>query len=79
MEWLAYDIVIFVSLNAPQKLTGSLGPSASLYVDEFILLPKLPLSAAPYSMALSALANGLWSLICNFFLIFIYSEKRGAH
>ena len=34
--------------------------------------PKLPLLAAPYSMASSALADVLWSLICNFFILYIY-------
>lgn len=75
MESSAYDIVVFISLNAQLKLTGSLGPSASSYTDEFILLPKLPLSAAPYSIAPSALADKLWSLICIFSFIFIRSEK----
>ena len=31
--------------------------------------------STPYSMAPSALANGLWSLICSFSVIFIYSGK----
>ena len=44
MESLACDIVVLVSLNAQQKLTGSLGSLATSYMDEFILLPKLPLS-----------------------------------
>ena len=77
MESLAFDIVVFVFLNAQQKLTGSLGPLASSNMDEYNL-PKLPLSTAPYSMAPLALADGLWSLICTFSIIFILSEKTGC-
>ena len=76
MESLAFDIVVFVFLNAQQKLTGSLGSLASSNMDEYNL-SKLPLSTAPYSMAPLALADGLWSLICTFSIIFILSEKKG--
>ena len=76
MELSTYDIVAFISLNAQLDLTGSLGPLASSYTDEFILLPKLLLSVVPYSIAPSALADKLWSLICIFSVIFIRSEKR---
>ena len=69
-------ISFFSSLNE-QKLRGSLGLSASSYMDEFIL-QKSPLSAAPYSMALSALADGLWSLICIFSIIYLFIQKEGC-
>ncbi|KAL0012053.1 hypothetical protein SO802_007161 [Lithocarpus litseifolius] len=44
--------------NAQARLSSSSGSSALPYMNEFIKLPKLPLSAAPYSIAPSALADG---------------------
>ena len=38
----AYDIIIFVPPYAQVKLTGTLGPSASLHVDEFTLFQNHP-------------------------------------
>ena len=55
-----------MSLNAQVRLMSSLGPSASSYMNEFNILLDLPLSVAPYSIVPSALADGLWSLICSF-------------
>ena len=51
---------------------GSLRPSSLPYVNEFVKLSELPSSTTPYSIASSALVNGLWSLICSFFIIIIF-------
>ena len=61
------------------KANRFIGPLTSSYMDEFILFLKLPLSTAFYSMSLSALAYGLWSLICIFSIIFIHSKKKSVH
>ena len=42
-----------------------------------IFFSKLPFLAAPYSMAPSALTDGLWSLICNFFILCIFFQEKG--
>ena len=48
-----------------------------------IFFSKLPLLAAPYSMTPSALADGLWSLICSLYIyIYIYifrKKERGIY
>ena len=61
-----------MSLNVQVRLTSSLGPSASSYVNEFIILLELSLPAAFYSISPSTLVNGMWSLICS---VSICSEK----
>ena len=68
-------------MNTQVRPTSSLGSSALPYVNEFIRLLGLPLLAVPYSIALLALADGVWSLICNFFIIFyLFREKeRGIY
>ena len=68
-------ILLFSSLNAQygwQVLWGR-----RLHLTWISLTPflELPLSIASYSMAPLVLADGLWSLICSFSIIFIYSEK----
>ena len=66
-------------MNVQVRLTSSLGPSLGLDIDNFIRTTKLPSSFAPYSMALSASANGLWSSIrssFSLFIIIISSKKR---
>ena len=63
-------------MNTQVRPTSSLGSSALPYVNEFIKLLGLPLLAVPYSIALLALADGVWSLICNFFIFFIYLGKK---
>jgi len=74
MESLAYDIIIFVSLNAQQKLMGSLGPSASSYMDEFILLPKLPLSLPKHRKSETQWFNLVASL-SNLTLVFVLKQN----
>ena len=69
---LAYGIANFTLLHTRMKLTGSMGSSASLFVMS-LFLPKTPSSAAPYSMALSVLANKSWSVA--FLLLFIPCKK----
>ena len=66
-------------MNAQVRLTSLLGPSPLPNINEFINTSKLPLSAAPYSIAPSTSANRLWSSICSFFLFFFYffSKKKG--
>ena len=68
-------------MNTQVRPTSSLGSSALPYVNEFIRLLGLPLLAVPYSIALLALADGVWSLICNFFIFFyLFREKeRGIY
>ena len=61
-----------------------MGPSASFYINEFIILLELSLSAAPYSIATSTLADRLWSLICSFSLclgrgVFINGSSSSHH
>ena len=66
-------------MNVQVRLTSSLGPSLGFDIDNFIRTTKLPSSFAPYSMALSASANGLWSSIrssFSLFIIIISSKKR---
>ena len=74
---LAYGIVIFIPPYVQVKLTGLLGPVGFLVCKRVYFVPKSPLSAAPYSMAPSALADESWSLICSFSIIF-YSLEKGA-
>ena len=71
----------FMLMNAQARSRGLLRPSALPYVNEFIRLLGLPLLAVPYSIALLALADGVWSLICNFFIFFyLFREKeRGIY
>ena len=70
-------------MNVQVKLTSSLRPSLWSNMDDLIKSTKLPLSSAPYSIAPSALANGLWSSIRSSlsFLLFIIIlsiwKKRG--
>ena len=70
-------------MNVQVKLTSSLRPSLWSNMDDLIKSTKLPLSSAPYSIAPSALANGLWSSIRSSlsFLLFITIlsiwKKRG--
>ena len=68
-------------MNTQVRPTSSLGSSALPYVNEFIRLLGLPLLVVPYSIAPLALADGVWSLICNFFIIFyLFREKeRGIY
>ena len=67
-------------MNAQARSSGSLGPSALPYVNQFIKFSKLLLSTAPYSIASSALVDGLWSLTCSFFIIFcLFEKKKGGH
>ena len=70
-------------IKASARSLGSLGLSALLHVNEFINLSELPLSAAPYSISSSALADRLWSMICSFFTIIIFSlfkkKERGIY
>ena len=63
-------------MNAQVRLTSSLGPSTLSNVSKCIILLELPLLAAPYSMTPSALADGLWSLICSLY-IYIYIQEKG--
>ena len=73
-------ISLFMSMNAQARSTGSLRPSALPYVNKFIKLSELPLSATPYSIAPLALADGLWSLIFFFYYyFFLIQEKRKGH
>ena len=70
----------FMLMNAQARSRGSLRPSTLPYVNEFIKLSELPLLTAPYSIAPSAPADGLWSLICSFFLLlylFIQEKRKG--
>ena len=52
------------STGALAKSSDTIGPSPRPQ--------ELPLSALPYSISSSALADGLWSLICSSFLFTIY-------
>ena len=52
-------------------------------MEDFINTAKLPLSSAPYSIALLASANGLWSLIHSslfstiyYYFLFILKKKK---
>ena len=69
-----------VSITSAQaRSLGSLGLSALLRDYQ---TSRITLSVVPYSIAPSALADGLWSLICSFFIfiiIFVYSGKRKGH
>ena len=67
----------FTFMNTQVMPTNSLGPLVLPYVNNFTKLFELPLSAASYSITLSTLADGLWSLICNFFIIFYSGKKKG--
>ena len=62
-----------LAMSVQVRPTSSLGLSPLPNMDEFINITKLPLSAAPYSIASSASTDGLWSLI------FIYSGKKIGH
>ena len=73
-----------MSLNVQVRLTSSLGPSASSYINEFIILLELSLLTVPYSITPSALTNGLWSLICSFSIcsgkgVFINGSSSNHH
>ena len=57
-------------MNTQVRPTSSLGSSALPYVNEFIRLLGLPLLVVPYSIASSALTDGLWGLIYGFFFFF---------
>ena len=64
------------------RLTSSLGLSLLPNMEDFINTAKLPLSSAPYSIALLASANGLWSLIHSslfstiyYYFLFIWKKK----
>ena len=69
-----------VSITSAQaRSLGSLGLSALLRDYQ---TSRITLSVVPYSIAPSALADGLSSLICSFFIfiiIFVYSGKRKGH
>ena len=65
-------------MNAQVRLTSLLGPSPLPNINEFINTSKLPLSAAPYSIAPSTSANRLWSSICSFFFIF-FRKRKGIY
>ena len=77
MKLLAYGIIISIPMYAQVKLTSLLGPVSFLICKRVYSLLELPLSAAPYSMAPLALADGSWSLICSFSIIF-YSLEKGV-
>ena len=71
----AYDIVFLVFTECLSKVDGFIGTVIFIAYERVSTNSELPLSAAPYFMALSALTDGLWSLICSFSVIFIYSKK----
>ena len=77
MKLLAYGIIISIPMYAQVKLTSLLGPVGFLICKQVYSLLELPLSTAPYSMAPLALADGSWSLICSFSIIF-YSLEKGV-
>ena len=78
---IGFMVSLFIKAQARSSSLSR--PSALLHVNEFINLSELPLSAAPYSIASLALANGLWSTICNFFTIIIFclfrKKERGIY
>ena len=80
-ETVGFMVSLFIKAQARSSSLSR--PSALLHVNEFINLSELPLSAAPYSIASLALANGLWSTICNFFTIIIFclfrKKERGIY
>ena len=63
-----HNVVVFF-FECMVWLTGSLRPMTLSHVNEFNTFFKLPLSAAPYSLAPSALADRIWSLICSFLFV----------
>ena len=58
-------------MTAQVRLTSSLELSLLPNMYNFINTTKLPLSTAPYFIAQSTTANGLWSSIRSSFLLFI--------
>ena len=64
-------------MKAQARSLGLSRLSALLHVNKLTKLSELPLSIAPYSMASSALADGLWSMIFSFFtIIFCLFRKK---
>ena len=54
------------TISFVESFTGALAKSSDTTGPSPLLrLQELPLSVAPYSITPSALADGLWSLICN--------------
>ena len=66
LSTLRWTISFVESFMGALKSLGTTGSSPLLRLQE------LPLLATPYSIALSALADGLWSLICSSLIIYIY-------
>ena len=67
----AYGVVNFALLHMRLKLTGSMESSSSLFVMS-LFLPKNTLVSCPLLHALSALAEGSWSVA---FIIYLLRKK----
>ena len=69
----AHSLALRWTVSFVESFTGALAKSSDTTGPSPLLrLQELPLSVAPYSITLSALADGLWSLICSSSIIYIY-------